>query len=107
MTTTLPLLGARDLAQPLAWRDGQALSAAQFLGEALALAVRTTRYGCNWHGGHKAYSQPAQQLLATVRRYPSFPIVLETYRQALRDVFDMNWFDSAMRSRSIAWTREM
>ena len=33
--------------------------------EALALAVRTTRYGCNWHGGHAAYSKPAQQLLAT------------------------------------------
>ena len=33
--------------------------------EALALAVRTTRYGCNWHGGHGAYSKPAQQLLAT------------------------------------------
>jgi len=33
--------------------------------EALALAVRTTRYGCNWHGGHQAYSKPAQQLLAT------------------------------------------
>jgi hypothetical protein len=31
--------------------------------EALALAVRATRYGCRWHGGHKAYSQPAQQLL--------------------------------------------
>ena len=33
--------------------------------EALALAVRTTRYGCNWHGGHGSYSKPAQQLLAT------------------------------------------
>ncbi len=33
--------------------------------EALALAVRTARYGCNWHGGHAAYSKPAQQLLAT------------------------------------------
>ena len=33
--------------------------------EALALAVRTTRYGCNWHGGHGAYSKPAQQLLVT------------------------------------------
>jgi hypothetical protein len=31
--------------------------------EALALAVRATRYGCNWHGGHKAYSKPAQELL--------------------------------------------
>ena len=33
--------------------------------EALALAVRTTRYGCNWHGSHEAYSRPAQQLLAS------------------------------------------
>jgi hypothetical protein len=31
--------------------------------EALALAVRATRYGCNWHGGHKAWSKPAQELL--------------------------------------------
>lgn len=33
--------------------------------EALALAVKTTRYGCNWHGGHGRYSKAAQQLLAT------------------------------------------
>ncbi len=31
--------------------------------EALALAVRTTRFGCRWAGGHKAYSKPAQELL--------------------------------------------
>ncbi|HUQ34824.1 MAG TPA: hypothetical protein VM144_00445 [Aestuariivirga sp.] len=31
--------------------------------EALALAVKTTRYGCNWHGRHRAYSESAQQLL--------------------------------------------
>jgi ATP-dependent Lhr-like helicase len=31
----------------------------------------------------------AQNLLAAVRQYPSFPIVLETYRQALSDVFDL------------------
>ncbi|WP_295443880.1 DEAD/DEAH box helicase [uncultured Thiodictyon sp.] len=31
----------------------------------------------------------AQTLLATVRRYPSFPLVIETYRQALGDVFDL------------------
>jgi ATP-dependent Lhr-like helicase len=31
----------------------------------------------------------AQNLLATVRKYPSFPIVIETYRQALGDVFDL------------------
>ena len=32
----------------------------------------------------------AQQLLATVSRHPDFPIVLETYRQALSDLFDMD-----------------
>ena len=31
--------------------------------EALALAVKSTRYSCNWHGRHGAYSKPAQQLL--------------------------------------------
>jgi hypothetical protein len=31
--------------------------------EALALAVRSTRYGCNWHGGHGAYSKIAHGLL--------------------------------------------
>jgi hypothetical protein len=31
--------------------------------EALALAVKATRYGCNWHGGHGVYSKAAQQLL--------------------------------------------
>ncbi len=31
----------------------------------------------------------SQSLLAAVRRHPDFPIVLETYRQALSDLFDM------------------
>ncbi|WPL17122.1 putative ATP-dependent helicase Lhr [Thiorhodovibrio winogradskyi] len=31
----------------------------------------------------------AQHLLAAVRRFPSFPMVLETYRQALNDIFDL------------------
>ena len=31
----------------------------------------------------------AQNLLAAVRQYPSFPIVLETYRQTLSDIFDI------------------
>ena len=31
--------------------------------EALALGVRTTRYGCNWHGSHEKYSKAAQQML--------------------------------------------
>ena len=31
--------------------------------EALALAVRATRYGCRWHGSVKSYSKPAQEML--------------------------------------------
>ena len=31
--------------------------------EALALAVRSTRYGCRWHGRHGAYSKAAHDLL--------------------------------------------
>lgn len=47
----------------IAW--GKASGGKDGAPEALALAVRTTRYGCNWHGGHAAYSKPAQQMLAT------------------------------------------
>ncbi|MEZ5979286.1 MAG: DEAD/DEAH box helicase [Planctomycetota bacterium] len=32
----------------------------------------------------------AKELLAVAKRFPSFPIVIETYRQALRDVFDLD-----------------
>jgi ATP-dependent Lhr-like helicase len=31
----------------------------------------------------------AKTLMAEVERYPSFPVMLETYRQCLRDVFDL------------------
>src|SRR2546423_6445100 len=31
----------------------------------------------------------AQTLLQVARRYPAFPIVLETYRECLQDVFDL------------------
>jgi hypothetical protein len=31
--------------------------------EALAQAIRATRYGCNWHGGHGAYSKAAYEVL--------------------------------------------
>jgi ATP-dependent Lhr-like helicase len=46
----------------------------------------------------------AQNLLAAVRRYPAFPIVLETYRQALGDVFDLAGLKDVLtgiRNRSI------
>lgn len=47
----------------IAW--GKASKGKDGAPEALALAVRTTRYGCNWFGGHGRYSKAAQQLLAT------------------------------------------
>ncbi len=41
----LPLLSARDLAAPLAWRRGEAVSAAAFLGQAQALACQLPAAG--------------------------------------------------------------
>ncbi len=45
MTAALPLLAARDLAAPLAWRHGVPVSAAQFLGDAAAFAERLPARG--------------------------------------------------------------
>ena len=44
-----------------------------------------------------AQRQKAQNLLAAVRRYPAFPVVLETYRQALSDVFDLEGLRDLLR----------
>ena len=44
-------------------RWGKASTGGDGAPEALALAVKSTRYGCNWHGGHGRYSKPAQELL--------------------------------------------
>jgi hypothetical protein len=44
--------------------------------EALALAVRSTRYGCRWAGSHEAYSKPAQELLKA--KYPTSDWTKET-----------------------------
>jgi ATP-dependent Lhr-like helicase len=46
----------------------------------------------------------ARHLLAEVRRYPGFPVVLETYRQALADVFDLRGLQDLLarvRSREL------
>jgi ATP-dependent Lhr-like helicase len=39
----------------------------------------------------------AQNLLAVAREFPSFPIVLETYRSCLQDVFDLDALVSLLR----------
>jgi ATP-dependent Lhr-like helicase len=52
-----------------------------------------------WQQRKRAYD-----LLAVASRYPSFPMLLEAYRECLRDVFDMPAFQEVLRaigSRSI------
>ena len=46
----------------------------------------------------------AQSLLQVARRYPQFPIVLETYREVLQDVFDLPALRGILRGIS---TREL
>jgi len=68
--------------------DGSSLFAARFreaAGRALLLPRRhPTRRQPLW-----AQRKRAADLLAVAARHPSFPIVLETYRECLRDVFDL------------------
>ena len=40
----------------------------------------------------------AQSLLQVARRYPAFPIVLETYRECLQDVFDLPALQQLLRA---------
>lgn len=44
--------------------------------EALALSVRTTRYGCNWHGGNGKYSRAAYEVLQ--EKYGTTPWARQT-----------------------------
>jgi len=39
----------------------------------------------------------AQSLLEVARRYPDFPVILETYRECLRDVLDLAGLESLLR----------
>ena len=68
--------------------DGSALFAARFrecAGRALLLPRRDPgRRTPLW-----AQRKRAATLLAVASRHPDFPIVLETYRECLRDVFDL------------------
>ncbi|MCS6857726.1 MAG: DEAD/DEAH box helicase [Sandaracinaceae bacterium] len=56
-----------------------------------------------------ALRQRAQALLAVASRFPSFPVVLETYREVLEDVFDVPFLRSILEriergEIQIVWT---
>ena len=63
VTALAKMLSAPRKLTEAAIRWGKASKGDDGAPEALALAVRTARYGCNWHGGHGKYSRPAQELL--------------------------------------------
>ncbi len=87
--TDLLVLGPDDLEELVVGELGQtALFGARFRENAArALLIPRRRPGERtplWQQRLKA-----QGLLQVARRYPSFPIVLETYRECLQDVFDL------------------
>ena len=87
--TDLLLLDAADLDELLLAEVGQtALFGARFRENAArALLIPRRRPGERtplWQQRLKA-----QGLLQVARKYPSFPIVLETYRECFQDVFDL------------------
>ena len=51
----------------------------------------------------------AQSLLEVAKRYADFPIILETYRECLRDVLDLPGLQELLtklhRARALAWSR--
>ena len=67
---------------------GSALFAARFR-ECAARALLLPRYNPGKRSPLWQQRQRASQLLEVARKYPSFPIVLETIREVLQDVYDL------------------
>jgi ATP-dependent helicase Lhr and Lhr-like helicase len=67
---------------------GSALFASRFR-ECAARALLLPRYNPGKRSPLWQQRQRASQLLEVARKYPSFPIVLETVREVLQDVFDL------------------
>jgi hypothetical protein len=70
------MASAPKLLTQAAIRWGKASKGDDGAAEALALAVKTTRYGCNWHGRHGTYSKAALTLLRT--KFPDSPWAKQT-----------------------------
>ena len=67
---------------------GSALFAARFR-ECAARALLLPKYNPGTRSPLWQQRQKASQLLEVARKYPSFPIVLETIREVLQDVYDL------------------
>lgn len=74
--------------------------------EALALAVRTTRYGCNWHGGHAAYSKPAQQLLATKFAGTEWQKQTPYWFDCRRTMWNKNFTEKVTTCEPMTWPKQ-
>ncbi|MFD1714787.1 ATP-dependent helicase [Amnibacterium flavum] len=68
--------------------SGSALFASRFR-ECAARALLLPRYNPSRRSPLWQQRQRASQLLDVARKYPSFPIILETIREVLRDVYDL------------------
>jgi len=74
-----------------------ALFAAKFR-ESSARALLLPRRRAQGRAPLWAQRKRAHDLLAVAARYPAFPMLLEAYRECLRDVFDMPAFTGILRS---------
>jgi ATP-dependent Lhr-like helicase len=91
-------LPAADAIQDMVARslDGTALFAARFR-ECATRALLLPRRDPRRRTPLWAQRKRAGDLLAVAARHPEFPIVLETYRECLRDVFDLPGLVSVLR----------
>ena len=82
--------GPRKLTEA-AVRWGKASKGDDGAPEALALAVKTTRYGCRWHGGHGAYSKAAQTLLKEKFKDTAWTKATPYWFDCMNQVWDKNY----------------
>jgi len=74
--------------------------------EALALAVKTTRYGCNWHGGHGPYSKAAQQLLATKFAGTSWQQQTPYWFDCRRTEWNKDFSEKVTTCKPMSWPKQ-
>jgi ATP-dependent Lhr-like helicase len=92
------LPGSRDASQlVLRQLGGTSLFAAKFR-EAAARALLLPRRRAQGRAPLWQQRKRAYDLLSVAARYPSFPMLLEAYRECVRDVFDMPAFLEVMRA---------